>query len=279
MPLRETLVHRILRRPHVLHAGFDSGEMESQRTVVFIHGLGRDSSIWQGVIDRLQDESAAVRYVGIDLLGFGDSPKPKWQRYDARMQARALRQTLKKLKIRGPVTVVGHSLGALVAVEYARAFPRTVNRLVLVSAPIYRSEPEVLLKFFKRPRLSERFYLSVLRNLRERQELTQNLNRYLRKARFFDPDFIVDQRNMLGVVRSIEMAIENQSAYEHIKELTQPIDFVYGKLDPYVIKKYYRGLARGHAERTVHSVAAGHEIATSRRLQQAVASCINRAVL
>ena len=273
MQVIQKFFHKTLKIPHVLHVGFDKGKRKSP-TIVFVHGLGRNNAIWRGVLGDIASSDVSARFVGIDLLGFGKSPKPEWQRYDAITQARSLHMTLKIRGVKGPVTIVGHSLGALVAVEYARLFPRDTKRIMLVSAPLYRSEPGLLLKKFPSPLFSERIYKSALRSLRTRQDIIPKLNLYLRKAKFFDKDFVVDDENLLGVVRSIEMAIENQSAYNHAADLDLPIDFVYGLLDPYIIKKYYRLLARDRENRTVRAAAGGHELTNSRRLEKAVSDLV-----
>lgn len=237
MALRDIVIHRILKRPHVLHAGFDDGRSDGAPVILFIRGLGRSSSIWVNIAAELGAGYPDARLIGVDLLGFGDSPKPVWQKYDATMQAKSLHQTVRKLGVTQPIIVVGHSLGALVSVEYARRFPEHVSELILVSAPIYKSEPDVILRGLKRPLIGEAFYKSVLRNLRKRQDLIQKLNYYLRRARLFEEAFVVDERNMLGVVRSVEMAIENQSTYEHLQEIAQPVQLIYGRFDPFIIQK------------------------------------------
>lgn len=266
MLLRETVIHRILRRAFVLHAGFDDGKIDApQATIVFLHGLGRTSSMWAEIAERLLKNNPNIRVVAVDLLGFGDSARPSWQTYNAAMQAKSLRQTLRKLGIRQPVIVVGHSLGALVAAEYAWNYPKSVRNLLLVSAPIYRDEPRHIDRKLRRPILGEPFYKGVLKNLRLRQDLTKRLNTYGRRFKIFADDFVVDDKNILAVSRSIEMAIENQSTYDHILHMTLPTLLIYGRLDPFLIKKYYRQLSSRNPNVSVASVVAGHEISSNKR--------------
>ena len=276
--LRETLMHRILRRPHVLHAGFDEGVKSASHVVVLIHGLGRTSTMWQSIADTLSRESDDVRVIAVDLLGFGGSPKPSWQTYNAANQARSLHQTLRKLGIRQPVIIVGHSLGSLVAAEYTALFEGEVSHAILVSVPIYKQVPEKLFEKLPRRLFGESFYKGVLRNLRERQEIAKKLNYYGRRLKLFAPDFIVDDANVVGTMRSVEMAIENQQAYEHIMKLSIPVLLLYGRLDPFLIKKYYRALSRANANVSVASVVAGHEIVTNRRFSAAILRYIKRAL-
>jgi cis-3-alkyl-4-acyloxetan-2-one decarboxylase len=77
----------------------------------------------------------------VDLLGFGDSPKPDWATYDARTQAQSLAKTLLGLGLTQRVVLVGHSMGSLVAVEFAKRYPALVKALVLCSPPLYNVDP------------------------------------------------------------------------------------------------------------------------------------------
>src|SRR5690606_16332795 len=78
-----------------------------------------------------------VRVISLDLLGFGNSPRPAWATYSVRTQARSVIATLASLKLRGRVTLVGHSLGSLVAVEVTKRYSPLVRSLVLCSPPFY----------------------------------------------------------------------------------------------------------------------------------------------
>ena len=66
----------------------------------------------------------------VDLLGFGRSPKP-WTRYTVDRHVSELHRVLAP---RGPLTLVGHSLGARLAVTYAARYPDQVRRLILPCA-------------------------------------------------------------------------------------------------------------------------------------------------
>ncbi|SDJ23722.1 Pimeloyl-ACP methyl ester carboxylesterase [Actinokineospora alba] len=96
--------------------------------LLFIHGISDSSETWRDVLPDL-----AERYTVIapDLLGHGDSDKPRAD-YAAAAYACGMRDLLAVLDI-DKVTVVGHSLGAGVAMQFAYQFPERCERLVLVS--------------------------------------------------------------------------------------------------------------------------------------------------
>ena len=102
-------------------------------TIVFIPGLGGTTRYWSHSIGPL---ARSYRVVLVDLLGFGASPKP-WTRYSVERHVAELHTTLDSL---GPITLVGHSLGALLAVAYAARYRDQVENLVLIGMPYFGSE-------------------------------------------------------------------------------------------------------------------------------------------
>lgn len=70
-----------------------------------------------------------------DLLGFGRSPKPRDARYTPADHIAALHDVLSQ-RTGGAFALLGHSLGSLIALHYAAAYPEQVRSLVLVSLPV-----------------------------------------------------------------------------------------------------------------------------------------------
>lgn len=117
-----------VKRLHLLELGNDDNR------VVFLHGLGGTHRYWtSGPQPPL---FSAHRTVLVDLLGFGDSPRP-WGRYTIERHLDALHRSLRS---HGSMTLVGHSLGATLAVAYAARYPQAVERLFLISLPYFASQ-------------------------------------------------------------------------------------------------------------------------------------------
>jgi len=112
---------------HVEHYG------DGEKTIVFIPGLGGTTRYWSHSIGPLAERH---RVVLVDLLGFGASPKP-WTRYSVERHVSELHAILDSL---GTITLVGHSLGALIAVAYAARHRNQVENLVLIGMPYFGSE-------------------------------------------------------------------------------------------------------------------------------------------
>jgi pimeloyl-ACP methyl ester carboxylesterase len=98
-------------------------------TVAFIHGLLGSHRNWDHLLDTL---AADQRVVAPDLLGHGASAKPMGD-YSLSAHAATLRDLFDHLGI-ASATLVGHSLGGGIALQFAYLFPDRVDRLVLVSS-------------------------------------------------------------------------------------------------------------------------------------------------
>lgn len=97
--------------------------------VLFIHGLTGSHKNWAHLVDRLK---ANHRVLAPDLFGHGASAKPMGD-YSLGAHAATLRDLLDRLGI-DRVTLVGHSFGGGIAMQFCYLFPDRVERLVLVSS-------------------------------------------------------------------------------------------------------------------------------------------------
>src|SRR5258706_6633749 len=97
------------------------------RTVVLLHGMNFAGFYWAGPIDVLRKEG--FRVVVTDQIGFGRSSKPiiPYNFHDMAANTRKLLQTLGVTK----VSVVGHSMGGMLAARFSASYPDVVERAVL----------------------------------------------------------------------------------------------------------------------------------------------------
>jgi pimeloyl-ACP methyl ester carboxylesterase len=101
------------------------------RAVVLLHGRNFPASYWEPVIKTLAD--AGYRVVVPDQIGFGKSSKPSGELHFDNL-ARNTVALLDHLQI-AKADIVAHSMGGMLAVRIARAFPDRVAHLLL-TAPI-----------------------------------------------------------------------------------------------------------------------------------------------
>jgi pimeloyl-ACP methyl ester carboxylesterase len=97
--------------------------------VVLIHGMVNSSRHWESVALRLADDYTVI---APDLIGHGDSATPRGD-YSLGAHAASIRDLLTAIGIER-ATILGHSLGGGVAMQFFYQFPQRTERLVLVSS-------------------------------------------------------------------------------------------------------------------------------------------------
>ncbi len=247
-----SLLHRYLRIPYTLNVKVFRSPKNAKATVVFIHGIGNSLHAWDEVVALMPHD---VRLIGIDLLGFGKSPKPRWATYSAKTQARSVGVTLLNLRLTQRPIIVGHSLGALVAVELARRYPLVFRRLVLCSPPFYK--PENVGKGIPSPEdMLRRLYRTALKN----PERLEKLSPYAVKLGLANKVLSITKDNAPSYIAALEASIINQTSLKDVAELKLPIDILYGAVDPVVVGKNISSLGEGRKSITTKRILAGHEV-------------------
>jgi pimeloyl-ACP methyl ester carboxylesterase len=124
--------------------------------LLLIHGVGDNSTTWESVHAKLAQRFTVI---APDLLGHGESDKPRAD-YSLAAFANGMRDLLAVLGI-DRVTVVGHSLGGGVAMQFAYQYPHLVERIVLVGSGGVTKDVSIGLRLAAMPMGSEA--LAVLR--------------------------------------------------------------------------------------------------------------------
>jgi pimeloyl-ACP methyl ester carboxylesterase len=128
--------------------------------IVLIHGFPESWYVYHSVMPALAKRFTVI---AVDLRGIGGSSTPDG-RFDAATMATDVHALSTTLKV-GPVYVVGHDVGAMVAYAYARRFPNETSGAMLMDAPIpglagwdnIRRDPSVWhFHFMQTPGLAEK---------------------------------------------------------------------------------------------------------------------------
>jgi len=248
---REIFWHKILRRPFRLFA-MEHSEIDKP-VIIFLHGIAASSEDWNKLIPLL-----APRYycITIDLLGFAQSPKPQWAAYTMEDHLRAIEFTIRKLGVRRPFILAGHSLGSLLATAYARQHPKDVERLLLLSPPVYPPLESIekksalrytnlLIKIYKFMRTYPRITPENIRRLSLIVPLPRSITKH--------------SETWLPFFRSLEHCIEQQTILQDIRDIRAPIDIFYGSLDTVVVGYNVRQLSKLKDVR-IHTFRGNHGI-------------------
>lgn len=249
----DSVIHRWMKVPYTLHVRYNRKPKKPRTTVLFIHGIGNTGEAWHDVIERLPQD---IRIITIDLLGFGDSPKPKWAIYNAQSQANAVLATYLKLRITSQVVIVGHSLGALVAIEIAKRYPLLVDSLILCSPPLYNTNDTKNTILPRTDKLLRRLYQSAM----QRPEEFVRLSAFAMKYKLINQSFNVTEANVDSYMAALESMIINQTSFDDAYKLSTPTRMIRGTLDPFVVARNLRQLAKANPHVTLSKVISGHEV-------------------
>jgi pimeloyl-ACP methyl ester carboxylesterase len=137
-PNLEAYSHRV-RLPESqvnLHC-YRAGDPQSP-AVLLIHGLGDEADTWRKLLPAL---SETAHVIAPDLPGFGRSDKPR-RSYTIEFFLQAILELTQTLPA-APMTLVGHSLGAMLSQAFALKYPERVSRLVLLAGGLAASVSKI----------------------------------------------------------------------------------------------------------------------------------------
>jgi pimeloyl-ACP methyl ester carboxylesterase len=109
--------------------------------LLLIHGIGDSSRTWLPILPLLAEHYTVI---APDLLGHGDSDKPRAD-YSLGGFANGMRDLLTLLDVES-ATVIGHSLGGGVALQFAYQYPHMCERLILLASGGLGAEVTPLLR-------------------------------------------------------------------------------------------------------------------------------------
>jgi pimeloyl-ACP methyl ester carboxylesterase len=104
---------------------------DGPRTALLIHGFPQSWWKWRDVMPALAAEG--WRTIAVDYRGAGNSAKPPGG-YDKWTMAEDLHRVLEVAGVTEPVAVIGHDIGAMVALAYAARYREDVTHLALLDS-------------------------------------------------------------------------------------------------------------------------------------------------
>ncbi|MER5548732.1 alpha/beta fold hydrolase [Streptomyces sp. NPDC001118] len=160
--------------------------------VLLIHGIGDSSDTWRDIMPGLAKH---YRVIAPDLLGHGHSDKPRAD-YSLAAYANGMRDLLSVLGVER-ATIVGHSLGGAVAMQFAYQFPERCERLVLVCTGGIGRQVTPLLRAASLPGAEVAMQMLRLPTMRRQVGAWVQVLKWLRS------DLAVDAPDLLRVVDAL----------------------------------------------------------------------------
>jgi pimeloyl-ACP methyl ester carboxylesterase len=217
---------------------------ESGPTVLLIHGIPTNHTLWSDVVPLL---AGHARVVAVDLLGYGDSDAPDGSGVDLASQAASL-LTLLDVLDRPHAIVVGHDLGGGIAQIMATAGTERVTGMAVVDGVCYDAWPVPLVRLMKLawpairvapPAVVARLLRTALRTLFAHQD----------RAGVFIDRFVEPWSRPGGPARLAQHlrsldSVYTQTVAPFLPRLPMPVEVVWGQQDHQMKPRYGRRLAR-----------------------------------
>jgi len=203
--------------------------------VIFIHGLPTSKEIWDPVIPHLSSQIAPITY---DLLDYGESEKIN--RAISHMERADTLDELRAHLGLKTFVLVAHDLGSSVAIDYMGKYASHVDKLVLMSPPVYPDFKEPFLVKLVRIRGLGEFLIRFLKGILLRVGILQGMTH---KERFTESiyraisnGFAGEEGNqaLLRVLRWGRPFTVFKDYPQIIKSIQIPTLILCGRRDPYI---------------------------------------------
>lgn len=211
------------------------------KIVLLLHGLAARSETWTDLVPQFPADRYTVYLV--DLLGSGESTKPKRADYSIRGHSQRLLRALEQLGLTG-VTLVGHSLGgAVVLVAAIEAMIKgdtdTLSAMVVIGGPGYIQRLPLMAEIFRRPYAAALFIALYAPDL----WITLGLKMAYHDHRLVDREHIAryapcyrnreSKRALVETCRQL-VPVDQEEIASRYQDLTLPVLLLWGRHDQIV---------------------------------------------
>ena len=237
-------------------------EAGSGRPVVLLHGMLGSGRYWDEIMRLLADD---YRVIAPDLLGFGHSPKPEDADYSRDTHIAWIIRTLDEMHVKDPLILVGHSMGALIALGLAVKYPERVAKLILVGMPVYRNVEEARREITRSKIVPKLMYYGPMA-----QKMCAAMCKWRPLARLLAPYYFrhvpksiaqdATSHTWYSYSRSMTSIIEHQNVPADLERVSVKTILLYGTSDSITPPDNIGSLKRYGKDITIKLVNATHQL-------------------
>lgn len=205
--------------------------------VVLVHGIASTAATFDLLVPLLTPN---FRVVAVNLMGCGNSPAPDID-YTVDQHVESIRRTLFRKGIFMPFTLIGHSMGGIIAARFTARFGNWVKRLVMVGTPIY-PPASATLNPLDWAQLG--FYTEVYNYLKANPVFTGLTANAINSMSPIKNVVAVTERGWESTKRSMTNVIQGQETLTDLTLVNVPVELFYGTGDPFLSAKGTNAAAR-----------------------------------
>lgn len=193
--------------------------------LIILHGMGNNSQSWKKQLTGLSNQFTVIAW---DAPGYGKSSDPKVEFREFKQFADVLKGLIEKLNYES-VTLLGHSMGSAIALDFSYCFPEMVDALIISdatrgAAALSKEENERKLK--NRLHNIETVEPAELAKLRVKELLSPQPDLEIKK----EAERIYSQIRPMGF-RSVAYSLFSLNQMDILSSITTPTLVICGELD------------------------------------------------
>ena len=224
-------------------------EMGSGQPVLLLHGFGGNTYSWRFQMEILSESN---RVIGLDLRGFGKSPKPDDNRYTFRDHVEMVKQFIYEMSL-SHIVLVGHSYGGSIALglilDFKEDHPEIVDKLVIIAGAAYPQHLPSLARIMRTSGIGN----LTLKSLSEKKIVKWILKQMYHKRAMISQSTVSayatplkeDHAKKILMVTAENMIPQNPETYvKKYRNIDIPALLIWGENDSIVPLGYGRRLAK-----------------------------------
>ena len=213
---------------------YELGGPKGGTPIVLVHGFSIPSFTWDYVFEELT--KAGFRVLSYDLYGRGFSDRPRTE-YNPALFERQLAELLGALRLKGPVDLVGISIGGAVVIDFTAKHPEMVRKIALISPYGFPQDLGFGAKLVKTPLVGD-WLMAIIGDRVFMGKLAGNFNKPLDfsgiKKKFSQQmAYKGYKRALLSTMRHF-MPLDFSAAFEAVGKQKRPVLLIWGKKDAVV---------------------------------------------
>lgn len=204
--------------------------------IILIHGFSVPYFIWDPTIKALANEG--FRVLRYDLFGRGFSDRPNVA-YDQSLFRRQLTELIQYSKFSGKINLCCLSMGAVIAADFAKYYPKKISRLAFIDPAGFDLAPSRLFNALHIPVLGE-LILGLFGRLGAKSIVQSMLADFFQPTQAVIDAFVapyIEQMQYQGFKRALLSSLrcgmldENMEQFLELRKFQFPIQLIWGEQD------------------------------------------------